>query len=65
MSLFQYLSTSPEQEPSYFEVNVRKALKVLSDHPHPEQTLFPDGQPHRYYLQQDGRWTLVVEDDVS
>ncbi len=52
----RYLSTSPEQEPEYFEDHVRAALRVLHQHPEPDKSLFPDKLPWKYKKQADGSW---------
>ena len=53
---FQYMSTSPEQEPEYFEDHVRAALQVIFNHPKPHETLFPGDKAWRYKKQPDGTW---------
>ena len=50
------MSTSPEQEPEYFEDHVKAALKVLLEHPCPHETLFCNKNAWRYKKQQDGSW---------
>ena len=50
------MSTSPEQEPEYFEDHVRAALKILHDHPFPHKTLFVDNEAWRYKKLADGSW---------
>ncbi|CAH1795030.1 unnamed protein product [Owenia fusiformis] len=55
----QYLSTSPEQEPEHFVANVRRTLCFIHDNPKPLETIFKDGKPRRFKIQEDGAWTLL------
>ncbi|XP_060066595.1 protein N-terminal asparagine amidohydrolase-like isoform X2 [Ylistrum balloti] len=54
----EHLSTSPEQEPPYFEDHVRAALLQIKEHPEPLKTVFKDGKPHCYKLE-NKKWKPV------
>ncbi|XP_033754286.1 protein N-terminal asparagine amidohydrolase-like [Pecten maximus] len=54
----EHLSTSPEQEPLYFEDQVRAALIQIKEHPEPLKTVFKDGKPHCYKLE-NKKWKPV------
>ncbi|XP_013394418.1 protein N-terminal asparagine amidohydrolase [Lingula anatina] len=54
-----HLSTSPAQEPSGFEADVRKTLEQIKNHPDPMKTVFIDGKPRFYKKEKDGNWVRV------
>lgn len=54
----QHLSTSPEQEPPHFEDHVRAALLQIKEHPEPLKTVFKDGKPRCYTLE-NNKWKSV------
>lgn len=56
--LREHLSTSPAQEPPHFEDQVRAALLQIKDHPDPMKTVFKDGKPHCYKLE-NKKWKPV------
>ena len=55
----QHLSTSPAQEPDYFESHVRAAFSLLHAHPQPNETLFKDNAPRLYRKTMAGSWVKV------
>lgn len=59
LDLFQYLSTSPEQEPKDFERNVRAALIQIRDFPDPLNSVFKDGKPRAYRKEESGLWSRI------
>jgi protein N-terminal asparagine amidohydrolase len=56
---FQYLSTSPEQEPPGYVQHVRETLSLMKAHPSPMQTIFAGNKGHVYKKEENGSWTLL------
>jgi len=57
--LLQNFSTSPKQEPPYFEEHVRQCFCILRDHPQPERTLFLGSHSRVYRKNAMKLWTLL------
>lgn len=56
--LLKYFSTSPEQEPKDFILNLKKTFRIMIEHPEPCVTYFKDMKPFVYLKQDDGSWKL-------
>ncbi len=58
--LLEYFSTSPEQEPEDFVINLKKTFRCMIEHPKPCLTYFIDSKPFVYSKQEDGSWCLDI-----
>lgn len=59
--ILQNFSTSPTAEPPMFCSRMRRLFGLLADNPYPMKSIFPDGKPKVYVLQEAGCWELQLQ----
>lgn len=59
----QYLSTSPQAEDANFVPHTRQTLEFIKKNPFPSITIFPDGRPRCYRLDEYGQWSQINFDN--
>ncbi|XP_056391886.1 protein N-terminal asparagine amidohydrolase isoform X2 [Hyla sarda] len=57
--ILECFSTSPQAEPPHFVQHMKSSLQYLKDNPHPQVSVFPNGEPRSYKKKADGQWERI------